>query len=149
MSNLIYWNFNVFAFSSVVANSFNTLPLWCEYRINHCIEFITGQNCLLSLPSHGNLYPRCRNNVWSLIISNYSHKTNELWIESSNTEWTKRMDQENVSLSLAKRKLAEKKNEWKFSNQSVEVIHASYLQKIGSVIEVRFWIYNIEPFWGY
>ena len=59
------------------------------------------------------------------------------------------MDQENVSLSLAKRKLAEKKTEWKFSNQSEEVIHASYLQKIGSMIEVRFWIYNIEPFWGY
>ena len=48
------------------------------------------------------------------------------------------MDQENVSLSLAKRKLAEKKTEWKFSNQSEEVIHASYLQKIGSMIEVRF-----------
>ena len=55
--------------------------------------------------------------------------------------------QENVSLSLAKRKLAEK-NEWKFSNQSGEVVYASmYLTNCRrsfffSVTLFRVWFYD-------
>ena len=49
---------------------------------------------------------------WSLVISDYFHKTtNQHWIENSRMtglkDWKIFLD--NVSLSLAKRKLAEKK----------------------------------------
>ena len=52
-----------------------------------------------------------RNNVLSLVISDHFHKTtNALWIENSKMTGPKdcKSCQENVSLSLAKRKLAEK-----------------------------------------
>ena len=56
------------------------------------------------------IYRRCRKNLWSLVISNYFHKTtNKLWIK--NSKMTEPKDckgcQENVSLSLAKRRLGE------------------------------------------
>ena len=108
VSNLIYWNFTVFAFNTVVPNLFNTSSFWCEYRINHCIEFITGQKFLYL---RGILYRRCLNNVLSLVISDYFHKTtSQLWNENSKMTGLKgcKSFQENVSFSLAKRKLAEK-----------------------------------------
>ena len=112
MSNLIYWYFNVFAFRVVIPNSFNTSSFSCEYRINHCIEFITGQKFLVSFPSHGVLYRRCRNNL-SLNISHYFHKTtNQLWIENSLLTGLKdcKSFQWNVSLSLAKKNWLKKMN---------------------------------------
>ena len=54
LSNLIYWNCHSFAFSAVVA--IHTSSFWCEYRINYCVEFITGQKFVLSFSSHGVLY---------------------------------------------------------------------------------------------
>ena len=74
----------------------------------------------------GFIYRKCQNNVWSLVISDCFHKTtNQLWIKNSKMAGLKdwKSCQENVSLSLAKRKLAEK-NEWNFSNQSGEVMYA-------------------------
>ena len=58
----------------------------------------------------------------SLVISDYFRKaTNQLWIENSKNDWTKRLQKIlrkiNLSLSLAKRKLAEK-NEWNLSNHA-------------------------------
>ena len=74
-------------------------------------------------------YRSYRNNVLSLVISDYFHKTtNQLWIENSKMTGLKRLQKiprkVNVSLSLTKRKLAEK-NEWNLSNQSGEVTHPS------------------------
>ena len=121
LSNLIYWNFNVFA-SSVVSSydSFNTSSFLCEYRINHCIEFIIGQEFLVFFFPRGFIYRSCQSNVWSLVIliifTNQPSKMTELK-DCKNY-------QENVSLSLAEEKLDEK-NEWKFSNQSGEVMYAS------------------------
>ena len=92
VSNLICWNFNVFAFIAVAANLFNTSSFWCEYSIKHCIEFITAQKFLVSFPSHGILYRRCWNNVLSLVISDYYHKiTSQLWIENSRMTGLKRL----------------------------------------------------------
>ena len=68
----------------------------------------------------GFIYWRCRNNVLPLVISDYFHETtNQFWIENSKMTGLNdcKSFQENVSLSLTKRKLAEK-NEWKFPNQS-------------------------------
>ena len=110
--------FRPFCFQRSSCHSFNT-PFWCEYRINHCIEFITGQKFLVFFSS--------QNNVWSLVISDYFYKTtNQLWVENSKMTGLKNWQscQENVSLSLGKRKLAEK-NGWKFSSQSGEVMYAS------------------------
>ena len=73
------------------------------------------------------IYHRCRNNVCSLVISDYFHHkaTKQLWIKDSKMSGLKDFNsfQENFSLSLAKRKLNEI-NEWKFSNQSGEVMYA-------------------------
>ena len=140
MSNLIFWYFNVFAFRAVIPNSFNTSSFWCECRINHCIEFITAQKFLVSFPSYGVLYRRCRNNL-SLNISHYFHKTtNQPWIENLLMAGLKdcKSFQWNVSLSLAKKKLAEK-NEWKFSNQSVELMYASIYPNpfVGYLIQIK------------
>ena len=73
------------------------------------------------------IYRRCRNNIWSLGISKYFHKTNkQLWIENSEMTGLKdcKSCKEYISLSLAERKPHEK-NEWKFSNQLAEVMYAS------------------------
>ena len=73
------------------------------------------------------IYRRYQNNVWSLVIFDYFHKTtSQLWTENSKMTELKDCEtcQENVSLSLAKAKLDEK-NEWKFSNQLGEVMYAS------------------------
>ena len=69
----------------------------------------------------------CQSNVWSLVISDYFYKTtNQLWTEDSKMTGLKdcKSCRKNVSLSLAKGKL-EEKNEWKFSNQSGEVMYPS------------------------
>ena len=74
-------------------------------------------------------YQRHWNNLLSLVISDYFHKKNQLTLDwKFKNDWTKRLQKIsrkiNVSLSLAKRKLAEK-NEWDLFNQSGQVTHAS------------------------
>ena len=67
--------------------------------------------------------------LWLFLIIFKKHPTNS-GLKFKN-EWTKRLQKllKNVSLSFTKGKLDEK-NEWKFSNQSGEVMYASmYLTK--------------------
>ena len=154
MSNLIFWNFNLFAFSAVVANSCNTSSLWCEYRIDHCTEFITGQTFLVSFPSYGILYRRHRNSILSLVISDYFHKTtNQHWIENSKMTGLKdcKIFLENVSLSLAKRKLTEwmemevsrKKMNGSFLISQLRSCMLPYTPKIAFLVIVfRVWFYD-------
>ena len=69
-------------------------------------------------------------------------------------DWTKRLQKLprkiNVLLSLAKKKLAEKKNKWRLFNQSSEVLHASiYLTNprrsfFFSVTWFRAWFYDSQ-----
>ena len=65
--------------------------------------------------------------LWSILII-FTKLFHQLWIKKFKNDWTKRLQKIprkiNVSLSSAKRKLAEK-NEWNLSNQSVDVTHAS------------------------
>ena len=65
--------------------------------------------------------------LWSILII-FTKLFHQLWIKKFKNDWTKRLQKIprkiNLSLSLAKRKLAEK-NEWNLSNQSGEVTHAS------------------------
>ena len=74
----------------------------------------------------GFIYRRCQNNVWFLVISNYFHKTTNQFC-TENIKITDLKDckncQENVSFSLTNTKLVEK-IEWKFSNQSGELMYA-------------------------
>ena len=66
--------------------------------------------------------------IWSFLIIFTKQPTNSgLEIQY---DWTKRLQKlpENFSLSLANKKMVEK-NEWKFSNQSGEVMHASIYLK--------------------
>ena len=123
----VLMEFQRFCFHRSSCHSLNTSSFWCEYRIKHCIEFITGQKFLVFIFAWGFIHRWYQNNVWSLVISDYFYKTtNQLRIENSQMTGLKdsKSCQENVSLSLAKRKVAEK-NEWKFSNQSGGVIYAS------------------------
>ena len=79
--------------------------------------------CFL-LSSHGVLYiegVKTAFRFWSFLI--IFTKTKQLWTENSKMTGLKDC-QENVSLSLAKGKLDEK-NEWKFSNQSGDLMYAS------------------------
>ena len=72
-----------FCFQRNSCHSFNTLSFLCEYRINHCIEFITGQKFLVFFRRNF-LYGRCQIYVCSLVTSDYFHKTtNQLWTENS------------------------------------------------------------------
>ena len=111
--------FQRFCFRGSCCHSFNTSPFFCEYRINPCIEFVTGQKFLIFF-ALGFIHRRCQNKVWPLVISDYKNfrkTTNQLWTENSKITGLKdcKSCQKNVSLSLAKAKLDEK-NEWKFSN---------------------------------
>ena len=86
--------------------------------------------------------------LWSpLVISNYFHKTTNRGLKNKKMTWLKdcKSCQENVSHSLAKRKLAEK-NEWKFSNQSGETRYASiYLKnRKRSFFFCFFWLPYLE-----
>ena len=73
-------------------------------------------------------YRRYRNSVLSLVIWLFSQNNQPTLDWKFKNEWTKRLQKIprkiNLSLSLAKRKLAEK-NEWNLSDQSGEVTHAS------------------------
>ena len=65
-------------------NTFNTSFL-CQYRIriSYCQKFLV----LFFFP-WGFIYRRCQNNVWSLVISDYFHKTiNQLWTVNSKNDW--------------------------------------------------------------
>ena len=78
LSNLIYWNFNVFAFIAVVAIH-NTSSSWCEYKINHCTEFITGQKFLVSFSYQGVSYiegVETTFGLWSFLIIYTKQPTN-------------------------------------------------------------------------
>ena len=115
-----------FCFQHSSCHSFNTSSLLCEYRIKHCVQFITCQKFLSFFP-RGFIYRRCQNNIWSLVISDYFRKTtNQLWTENSKTTGLNdfKSCQKNGSLSLAKGK-PDEKNEWRFSNQTDEVMCAS------------------------
>ena len=75
-------------------------------------KFFYWPNVSSFFSSHGILLCwRCQNSVWSLVISDYFHKTtNQLWTENSKMTGLKdcKSYQENVSLSLANRKLDRK-----------------------------------------
>ena len=125
--------FQRFCFQRSSCLSFNTSSLWCEDRIYHRMELITGQKFLVSFSSYGVLYyRRCRNNVWSLVIYDYFHETtNQLWIVNSKMTGLKdrKSCQENVSLSLAKRKLVAK-NEGSFLINQIRSCMLSYTSQI-------------------
>ena len=65
--------------------------------------------------------------LWSTLIM-FTKFFHQLWIKKFKNDWTKSLHKLakkiNVSLSSAKRKLAEK-NEWNLSTQSGKVTHAS------------------------
>ena len=65
--------------------------------------------------------------LWSILMM-FTKLFHQLWIKIFKNDWTKSLHKIprkiNVSLSSAKRKLAEK-NEWNLSNQSGEVTHTS------------------------
>ena len=89
--------------------------------------------------------------LWSFLIIFTKQPTTRDW--KFKNDWTKRLQKIprkiNVSLSLAKRKLAEK-NEWNLFNQSGEVTHASiYLTNcrrslFSSVAFFRAWFYDFN-----
>ena len=112
-----------FYFQYSSCHSFNTSSFLCEYKINHYIEFITGQKFL----------------VFFLPTGFYTSKVSGLNDCKS--------CHEKVSVSLAEGKLHEK-NEWKISNQSGEVMYASiYLPNrrksfFFSVTLFRVWLYS-------
>ena len=116
-----------FCFQRSSCHSFYTLSFLYEYRIYHYVEFITGQKFLVFCSSHGVLYiegVKTKFCLWSYFI--IFTKTNQLWTENSKMTGLKycRTSQENVSFSLAKRKL-DQKSEWKLSYQSGDVMYAS------------------------
>ena len=118
LSNLIYWNFNVFAFSAVVIIHLTHYHSGVNTELTIAENLFFGQKFLVS-SSHGVLYIDSVKTTFGHWSSDCSHKiTEQPCIENSKITGLKdcKSCQENVSLSLAKRKLA-KKNEWKFSNQ--------------------------------
>ena len=104
--------FQRFCLERSSCHSFNTSSSWCEYsRINHWIEFITGENVssFFYFP-WGFTHRSYWNKVWSLVISDYVRKiTNQLWIKNLQKLPRKK------SLSLTQRKVTEK-NKGKLSN---------------------------------
>ena len=84
--------------------------MWIQNYQFHRIYYRPKVSSFFFFPL-GFIYRWFGNNVWSLVISDYFYKTtNQLWIENSKMTGLKNCKrwQENVSLSLAKRKLAEK-----------------------------------------
>ena len=129
LTNLICWNFNVFVFSAVV-------PI--HLTLHHSAmntELNIVENLLLAKSFYFLFLPIC---FYISKVSKQRLVFGHFWLFSQNNQptldwklkndWTKRLQKIqrkiNLSLSLAKRKLAEK-NERNFSNQSVEVTHAS------------------------
>ena len=96
--------------------------------MNHWTEFVTGQNFLDSFSCHGVLYiggVEATFGLWSFLIILTKQPTNSgLKIQKITGIRDCKSCPENVSLSLAKRKLAEK-NEWEFSNQVGKVLYPS------------------------
>ena len=105
--------FQRFCFQGRSCHSIHTSSSWCEYRMNHCTEFVTGQNFLDSFSCHGVLYiggVEATFGLWSfLIILTKQPTSSGLKIQKISGLRDCKSCQENVSLSLAKRKLAEKK----------------------------------------
>ena len=91
-----------FCFQLSSCHSFSTSSFLCEYRINHCIEFITGQKLLVFFYPRGFICRWCQNNVWFLVIIYFFHKTtNQLSTENSKMTGLKECKscQENVLLT--------------------------------------------------
>ena len=144
--------FQRFCFERSSCHPFNTSSFWCEYRINHFIEFITGQKFLTSFPSHEVLYivSKKKRFVFGHFWLFLQNKQPTL-VENSKITVLKdyKRSQEDVSLSLAKRKLAET-NKWKFFNQLGEVRYASIIYHTNrrrsffylSVTLFRVWFYD-------
>ena len=96
-----------FRFQRSSYHLFNTSSFLCEYRINNCIEFTTDQQFLVLFLPTGFYISKV-----SLVIFDYFHKTtNQLWTQNLKMTGLKdyKSCPENVSLSLAKGKLDEKK----------------------------------------
>ena len=91
-----------FCFQLSSCHSFSTSSFLCEYRISHCIEFITGQKLLVFFYPRGFICRWCQNNVWFLVIIYFFHKTtNQLSTENSKMTGLKECKscQENVLLT--------------------------------------------------
>ena len=87
-------------------------------------------------------YRQYRSNILSLVISDYCHKNNQLTLDwKLKNDWTKRLQKIprkiNVSLSLAKRKLAAK-NEW----NCFHISHKLQKKPLFSVTLFRAWFYD-------
>ena len=99
--------FQRFCFQRSSCHSFNTSSFWCEYRINHYTELITGQKFPVYFSSHGVLYIEGVETtfvLWSFF--DYFHKTtNQLWIENPTMTGLRdcKSCPENVSLSSVKK----------------------------------------------
>ena len=81
-----------FCFQLSSCHSFSTSSFLCEYRINHCIEFITGQKLLVFFYPRGFICRWCQNNVWSLVIIYFFSQNNRPTLDwKFKNDWTKRM----------------------------------------------------------
>ena len=110
------WNFKFFKFSYFCFPNFYV----CEY-LSKPFVLITTVKGVTTIEGIKTMF--CLSSIL-IIFRKFFH---QLWIKKFKNDWTKRFQKIprkiNVSLSLAKRKLAEK-NEWDLFNQSGEVTHA-------------------------
>ena len=110
-----------FCFQSSSCHSFNTSSFLCEYRINNCIEFITGQKFFF-LPTGFHISKVSKQRLvfghfWLFSQNNYSALGWKL-----KDGWNKRFHKLPRKCPTF---LSQRKTEFKFSNESGEAMCAS------------------------
>ena len=91
-----------FCFQRSSCHSFNTTSFFCEYKINHCIEFITGQKFLVFFPIEFNVSKVSKQRLvfdYFWLLSKNNQPTLDWKFKN---DWTKRLQK------LAKGKPGEK-----------------------------------------